>query len=250
MTTFPEKPNQAYTLNDLTSYLLQIQSMGFNVYRSNSQENVFEIEIDQVLNIRCSFQNGSSQIQLRKFENMINFLNVKNKYQLQNVIEDFFKQAMGSFPTAPKTARLSEETPSTNYQSIANLIGSSEVLAVFDPYLENSSLNTLINICSFGMGKIGNNVRILGSKKKARGANPKFTHEGVNAFLIQSNIIGVAKIMTSETEHRRFILLSGGQSLLLGHSLNAIHKNEAIRIEADTEDIVFFNNHWENAEML
>lgn len=250
MTIFPEKPSKVYTLDDLTSYLLQIRSIGFNIYKTNQQENVFEIEIDEVFNIRCSYASGSSQIQLRKFENMIDYLNVKSKPQLQKVIEDYFRQILGKFPSAPTSARLYSDTPATNFQSISNLIGSSEIMGVFDPYLENSSLSTLIDICSFGQGKIGNNIRLLGSRKKAGGTNPSFTNIGVSAFLTQSSVTGLAKVMIGESEHRRFLLLSGGQSLILGHSFNAIHKNEAIRIEADTEDLVFFNSQWTSANIL
>ncbi len=54
----------------------------------------------------------------------------------------------------------------------------------------------------------------------------------------------------AQKEHRRFMLLSGGRSLLLGHSLNAIHKNEAIRVESDVEDRAFFDSEWAAATPL
>jgi hypothetical protein len=42
-------------------------------------------------------------------------------------------------------------------------------------------------------------------------------------------------------------LLSGGHSLLLGHSLNSLHKNEAVHVESDTEDRPFFDATWATA---
>jgi len=45
-------------------------------------------------------------------------------------------------------------------------------------------------------------------------------------------------------EHRRFMLLSGGQSLLLGMSLNAVAKNEAVRVEPDVTDAPFLDSVW------
>ncbi len=52
------------------------------------------------------------------------------------------------------------------------------------------------------------------------------------------------------SEHRRFFLLSGGQSLILGPSLNSIHKNEAVRLEPDAEGRAFFDGVWAAAGPL
>ncbi|MFT4917740.1 MAG: hypothetical protein ACI8RU_000353 [Zhongshania aliphaticivorans] len=51
-------------------------------------------------------------------------------------------------------------------------------------------------------------------------------------------------------EHRRFLLLAGGQSLILGHSLNAIDKNEAVRLEQGQQDKTFFDQMWATATAL
>jgi hypothetical protein len=57
---------------------------------------------------------------------------------------------------------------------------------------------------------------------------------------------GEARLMP-DGEHRRFILLSGGQSLILGMSLNSIAKTEAVRVEPDTTDAPFFGSVWSAA---
>jgi hypothetical protein len=47
------------------------------------------------------------------------------------------------------------------------------------------------------------------------------------------------------SEHRRFLLLSGGRSLLIGCSLNPIAKNEAVALGGgDAEDRAFFDGLW------
>ena len=250
MNNFPEKPKSNYRLEDLTSYLLELQGMGFNIYQVPNSTNRFEIVINESYNLKCSYGNSKSQVQLCHFENMVKFLNVTSKIQLQSVISGFIKEVLGKFPSSSLSARLSSNQPSTNYKSISNLIGSSEIIAIFDPYLENSSLSTVINICSFGNGKVGNNIRLLGSSRKARGTNPTFTQAGVFSFFTETNVTGSAKVMNSNTEHRRFILLTGKKSLILGHSLNSIHKNEAIRVESDADDLIFFNEMWVNADAL
>ena len=99
---------------------------------------------------------------------------------------------------------------------------------------------------------MANDVRLLGSAcKTQQGDVPKFTKAGVEAWLKQLGIDGEVRVMASNNEHRRFMLLSGGQSLILGPSLNAIHKNEAINLELDDSvDRLFFDKMWETATPL
>ena len=47
-----------------------------------------------------------------------------------------------------------------------------------------------------------------------------------------------------------FLLLSGGQALLLGMSLNSTDKNEAARLEPDAHDRPFFESVWASARAL
>ncbi len=254
MNTFPQKPSSGYKLEDLTSFLLELQEMGLNVYQMGESKMRFEIILSEAYSIECSFNDLNkeprSQVQLNQFGVLRNYADVTDKIQLEEVVSKFIKQVLGAFPAPSRSARLKTDEPATNFQSIANLIGSSEITAVFDPYLDNSSLANLINICSYGNGKIGDNIRLLGSNLKGRGPNPTFTQAGASAFFAQKNITGTAKVMMESTEHRRFLLLSGGKTLLLGHSLNSIHKNEAIRVESDIEDLAFFNEKWNGAEVL
>ena len=84
---------------------------------------------------------------------------------------------------------------------------------------------------------------MLGSTKMTTGKIPKLTTVGVNAWLAQLGINGEARIMPPG-EHRRFMLLSGGQSLILGMSLNAIHKNEAVRLEPDADVLEDVGSRW------
>ena len=49
---------------------------------------------------------------------------------------------------------------------------------------------------------------------------------------------------TSKNPHRRFMLLSGGQTLILGLSINSLDKDEAAHLEANTVDRAFFDSEW------
>ncbi len=133
--------------------------------------------------------------------------------------------------------------------TISGLVGASEIQAVFDPYLENRSLISLKDILSFG-GSISNNVRLLSGEKMTQGRVPRLTKTVVQAWFAELGLTaGEVRAMPSN-EHRRFMLLSGCQSLILGMSLNSINKNEAVRLEPDNEDRPFFESVWAGAVSL
>jgi hypothetical protein len=124
------------------------------------------------------------------------------------------------------------------------------VKGIFDPYLDNNTIEELRTILSFGKGAIANGVRLLGSAEKSHGKSPTFTATGVAAWLTQLGISGEARTFAAKTEHRRFLLLSDGQTLIHGHSLNAPHKNEAVHLETNGEDLVFFETTWKASQPL
>lgn len=250
---FPTFPGPSLSLEEITAYLISLKSSGHNIYRDQKRETQFYISFDDVNRIRIILnpKNNTSQIQLLYCENTVDFVDVTSIEQVESTVAVFARKIPGStWPTRPKTGRLSANTPATNFRTISQLIGTSNIETVFDPYLENSSLETLIHILSFGEANVSNGVRLLGSSKKSSGSIPRFTKVGVDAWLKQLKIKGEARIMSRTDEHRRFILLSGNKSLLLGLSLNAIDKNEAIRIESDIEDRKFFDKSWSQARAL
>jgi hypothetical protein len=168
---------------------------------------------------------------------------------LVHLIADAGKLHGGQWPARMTSGRLSASTPATNLATISSLVGSSEIQAAFDPYLENRSLTTLLDILSFG-GSISNSVRLLSSIKMTQGAIPRLTKTVVDAWFVQRGITAGEVRLMSPSEHRRFMLLSGGQSLILGPSLNSIAKNEATHLEPDTADRAFFDGVWATATPL
>jgi hypothetical protein len=252
-TDFPSLPKPSLSLDEVVRYLFNLKTAGHDVYRDSKGENIFYIALDELNRITISFnaQRGMCQVQLHHCETISSFVDVSSLVQMESTVASFARRITGgTWPSRPTKGRLRAKTPATNFRTISQLIGTSKVEAIFDPYLENLSLETLIHILSFGSGEVANGVRLLGSTRKTQGAIPKFTKTGVDAWLIQLGIHGEARVMSPNDQHRRFILLSGSQSLILGHSLNAIHKNEAIRLESDSEDRVFFDSVWSNATPL
>jgi hypothetical protein len=161
--------------------------------------------------------------------------------------------ARGDWPTAPRSGRLAAATPASNYRTISSLIGGGQVQAVFDPYLDNQGLENLIRILSFGQASVANGVRLLGSSVTLAGGAgkpPRFTKSGVDAWAAQLGVQAEARVLPQKDEHRRFLLLDGGRSLILGPSLNSLAKNEAVVVEDDKEDRPFFDLQWSRASVL
>jgi hypothetical protein len=154
-----------------------------------------------------------------------------------------------SWPEIRTSGRLSESTPASNVATISGLIGGVEIEAVFDPYLDNQSLVTLGNILSFG-DSLSAAVRLLSSTKMTQGTTPRLTKSLVADWFTERGITAGEVRLLPPSEHRRFMLLKGGQSLLLGMSLNAIAKNEAVYLDSDREDRPFFDTEWAKATPL
>ena len=246
--TFPPLPKSQFGIDDVVRYLTALNNEGHQIYRDPSQSNVFYIQLNDSYRIRISISEGRSQVQLHYLDNNRSFLDVSSLKDLEEAVGQLVSKVPGMrWPFRPTVGRLSEATPATNYKTISQLVGSSQVEAVFDPYLTNASLEELRVILSFGDGNIANGVRLLGSTTTTTGRSPRFTKAGVDTWLSQLGISGEARIVPARSEHRRFLLLSGGLSLILGMSLNSIHKNEAIRVEPDTTDRSFFDTTWATA---
>ena len=250
-TPFPVLPPSRVETDEVIRYLTELNAQGHRVYRDSKQAEVFYIQLSDTHRIRISASNGRSQVQLHYLDNTTAFLDASSLDGVEKAVGALVRKVPGMvWPFRPTEARVSAGTPATNYATISGLIGSSQVAAVFDPYLTNGGLEQLRVILSFGSGSVASGVRLLGSTATTTGATPKFTKAGVDAWLLQSAIAGEARVVAAKSEHRRFMLLSSDHSLLLGHSLNAIHKNEAVRLEVDAEDKPFFDATWAGATPL
>jgi hypothetical protein len=171
-------------------------------------------------------------------------------------LEDLVSRATGgqvATDSQPTRGRLKAETPATNCRTISRLLHSAEIRAVFDPYLDNASLEQLIHIVSYGDATFAPMVRLLGSTAKTAtktGVPARLSATGISEWAKQLGINAEGRYLPREDEHRRFILLSGGRSLILGPSINSIHKNEAVSVEDDLEDRPFFDARWDVATPL
>jgi hypothetical protein len=148
-----------------------------------------------------------------------------------------------NWSSPPTSIRIYKDEPATNVSKLVGLINTSVIEAVFDPYLDNKGLDTLLNLATLGV-PISPSIRMLTSSKVA---NTRLTKNYLQLWLKELNCSGEIRQLSSNKEHRRFLLLSGGQSLIIGLSLNDLSKNEAAHIESDTQDLAFFNSEWGTA---
>jgi hypothetical protein len=248
---FPPLPSTTYGPKELHQYLAALVSRGHTVHRDPGHMNIFYIELTDEHRIRISVSEGHSQVQLHYLSNMVQILNVTSLQELEKAIASLSLRVPGvTWPNRRTSARLRADTPATNYWNIGQLVGTARITAIFDPYLDNKTLEEVRVILSFGDGAVEDGIRILGGAAKSQGHSPTFTATGVAAWLGQQGIAGEARTFPAHSEHRRFILLSDGNSLITGHSLNAPHKNEAVHREANTDDRTFFETVWNAAKPL
>jgi hypothetical protein len=170
--------------------------------------------------------------------------------QLHEAISVAARRYSENWPEKKAKARLHQATPATNLVTISTLIGNAEIEGVFDPYLDNRALAALIDILSLS-GSVSKSVRLLSSGHAVPGkGKSKLTKTFVAQWFAEHNVASGEVRVMAPGQHRRFILLSGRQSLLLGMSLNSMAKNEAVRLESDYDDRPLFNLEWVKASPL
>lgn len=252
-TKFPVQHRPTLGVSEVCGYLATLVAQGHSVLRDPDQQNVFYVLLSGDYRTRIIASDGSTQVQLEHLSNLVESMDATSVPELEKVLAALAAMAPGSsWPVRPTSVRLAADSPSSNYWRIAQLVGPAEVTAVFDPYLDNRTLEELGVILSFGDGKVSSGVRLLGGSAKSQSKIPKFTAAGVAAWLLQHGISGEARTLASTTtpEHRRFLLLSDGRSVISGYSLNSPHKNEAVHAEPGSSDITFFEKQWNSAQPL
>ena len=145
--------------------------------------------------------------------------------------------------SAPTTLRLADNTPASNRIGLVHLAAGTEVTAVFDPYFDDRAVANLVTLVRLGL-KLRQQLRILcTSKSTSRLSGPLVADAGT-----ELGVSLAVRVCQSSAEHRRFLLLAGGTSLVLGCSLNDLTKNEAAHVEPSATDQAFFQIQWQSAQ--
>ena len=152
--------------------------------------------------------------------------------------------------TAIRFEKDEQDEPDENLKKLVKLINAATIEAIFDPYFENEALNNLAKLKGFG-ASISSEIRVLTSSevikpRKSKAPRLSKAHEEKTFQALST----VGEIRLIDEEHRRFILLSGGVSLIIGMSLNQFSKNEAASLESDRDDRAFFDSQWSSAQVF
>jgi len=86
-----------------------------------------------------------------------------------------------------------------------------------------------------------NDVRVLTTSKIRK----RLSSQMISDFKKEKSVNLDIRFCSSDKEHRRYLLLSTGESLVVGCSLNSLDKNEAAHIENSQEDRMFFETQWD-----
>jgi hypothetical protein len=247
---FPPYPGSSLKREDVVNYLLQCKANGWcqGIYQGSSP-NEFIIVTDDDRKILLQGQPQGCVVLAEHLGSQTKIGLAESIGGLEKLISQAGNINGGQWPTKITSARLSSSTPASNMATMSSLVGTSEIQAVFDPYLSNKSLATLLDILSLGP-TISNNVRLLACQKMTTGVRPQLTKTFADLWFHERAVTGGEVRIMPDGEHRRFMLLSGGNSLILGMSLNSIAKNEAVRLEQDVQDYPFFDSVWNSATPL
>lgn len=259
-TPFPKYPNHRLSREEIVAYLTPYLEKGWEIYQG-SEENQFIVRLGENLKLFIELREGKWRVStgLDVDQSIAIWAYPENLGELDNSIRKGVSLSSGSTGTriewssTPTTVRLNEEEPASNLAKLVALISNSTIEAIFDAYLDNKGLETLLNMATLGT-RISANVRLLTSTKMVQQPSnriPRLTTSYVRTWLNQLGCNGAEVRHSPYTGHqRRFMLLSGGQSLIVGPSLNNLSVNEASHLESDTSDVVFFNGEWLKAQQL
>lgn len=246
--TFPPRPVPQLSLEDVIGYLSECRSKGWDVFRDDDHSTRFPIElterfilwISEFVWIRVYYGNGKCGVFVHRKADEIPVGWPESLQGLDELVAYGAKSYGGiDWPSSPSVGRLKKSTPASNFSVLSGLVGSASIEAIYDPYLDDKALENLLTLINLGT-KISQGCRFLSSPKGAARLSPGY----VQAWLMETSRQVEIRKSTSRDSHRRFMLLSGGQTLILGLSINSLAKDEAAHLETNTVDRAFFDSEW------
>jgi hypothetical protein len=213
------------------------------------------IVLSDLYRIRISVraEAGTAQVQLQCGENPTKWLDVSTQIQLEKTVDGFGKEIMGGVGEA---LALADDLPRTHLRRImppiSSLIGGAEIEAIFDPYLDNSSLTNNSRHSLIWRWQRGerNSITWIGEEVN-RCDSQNLRKQELTLGSLKLEYKGEARVMAGNDETSTIpYYMSGSKSLIIGSSFNAIHKNEATHVEPDAEDRKFFEDVWRAASLL
>jgi hypothetical protein len=242
MTTqsFPPPPPATLTRDDVVAYLVELRARGWEIYKE--APDVFIVQTSATEQQRINFRAdlGTCHFTWSSKASGHSALGptVGNMLDFDNYMRE---RTGGDPPLTSVHLRLGE--PATNHVRLARLIRGAKVEAVYDPYLDDKGLATLLTLVQLD-GGVAPVIRVLTSDRKT--VNPDF----VTALFVELGCDQAKSEIRSVPDrgHQgRFILLAGGRAITLGMSLNGLNVNDDAYLGDDREHRPLFESEWAKA---
>lgn len=246
MPKFPTYKGANFGLSEVESYLESIASTGWQVY-ADDQPSSYVIVVDEEKQIKIWFFSDFKEWTVESWnEGMCLFGKGATSFQsFKGLIANAMKSLGQVLDSKPRTMRLNQQLPLSNRIGLVTLTKGAAVQDIFDPYFDGKAIVSLVNLIHLGLQLIPQ-VRILTTKKVKKPIPEQILSE----FEVENGSKLNIRVCSSDKEHRRFLLLSSGETLILGCSLNSLNKNEAAHLENSQIDRNFFNEQWVQSNPL
>ena len=249
MSKFVSYPGAFFSVGDVESYLQKLADIGWSVFSHSHHHGEYIVQVDENrrIEIRHHIRDNEWSIYSSSMPNELPF--DRDTITTFNQFEDSMTEAVQylgeTLTSGPKTIRLQDKTPASNKVSITRMTNNKPVKGIFDPYFDDKAIANLITFRNLGM-EFEPSVQILTTYKMKNRISTSLVIE----FGVETSKNLDIRYCVSDREHRRFLLLSTGESLVIGCSLNSLGKNEAASIESSHFDREFFAKQWESAQVF
>lgn len=249
MSKISEFHGASFSSAEMENYLEQLAERGWEVFRKRDNHYLIVFDEDREIEILYGRDSKKWHIyhsSIHKYPKVPPDLHESTSFhhfteQLKLAAEYLGEQ----LDVGPRNIRLKQATPAANMVSLAAMAKGAPVRCIFDPYFEDKSIAVLNTLVNLGLPMDGA-VRVLAtSRMKSR-----LSKVMIDSFNVEKCTSLDIRYCECESEHRRFLILSTGEILIIGCSLNSLSKNEAAHIEDSQNDRDFFEQQWKKASPM
>lgn len=240
MSKIPQYAGASFSENDVINYLEELIDKGWQVGKLH---HTYVITFNEEEEITLRYESFSKKwcidASLTPDRSPFNSKEVLEFQSFKNAIVEAAMHFDKNIEMQPPSIRLKETTPVSNKKNIVLLARDNTVDCIFDPYFDDNAIITLITFMNLGM-KLKETTKVLTTSKMKNHLSSQLVLDFEKEKGIKLNI----RFCQSNKEHRRYLLMSTKESLIVGCSLNSLSKNEATHIEKSEEDVEFFEKQW------
>lgn len=247
--TIPSAPAPSLGAADVAGYLAQLKVEGWDVFKRGMDGYYIQISDTQRIVLKKIGEGQWLVSAGTEPTPMFGIGGADNAATLRTFINKAFVDfgLSPSRPPTPQSALLYVEEPLTNLDKIASFINHSTIQAMFDPYLDDKTLVIFSTILGLSNATIDPNFRFITATDQTvpnKKGLSRLTKTAVDAWFKQMGVQGEVRHVNYQGHQRRFMLLSGGQTLILGPSLNNPFTNEHVSIDHNPDNLAFFDKEW------